>query len=142
MLECGDRELYAYYWFMGGLSPAFVAHRFDEVERMVAARVAGDRFLALDVERAMRWIRALRGSHVSDEELGRLTAPVLVVAHTEDRWHAGPTVEMAERVHARIPGSRFASMQGFGSLVLLEAPEVFLAAAEPFFDDVLTTASP
>jgi pimeloyl-ACP methyl ester carboxylesterase len=137
MLECGDRELYAYYWFMAGLSPAFVARRFDEVERLVAARLAGDRFLALDVERAMSWIRMLRGSHVDDAELARLQAPVLVVAHSEDRWHAGPSVEMAEVLRTRIPGARYALLHGFGSLVLLEAPEAFLAVAERFLDDAL-----
>jgi pimeloyl-ACP methyl ester carboxylesterase len=139
MLECGDRELYAYYWFMAGLSPRFVASHFDEVDRLVAARLAGDRFLALDVERAMAWIRALRGSYVTDAELARIKASTLVVAHSEDRWHAGPTVEMARAVHARIPNARFTLMQGFGSLVLLEAPEAFLASVKPFIDEVLGT---
>jgi len=132
MLECGDRERYAYYWFMGGLSKGFVDKRFDDVERWVAARLAGDRFLALDVERAMLWIRSLRGSHVGDDELARLRVPVQIVAHSEDRWHAGPTVAMAESLRDRIPGARYALLQGYGSLVLLEAPEVFLDAVEPF----------
>jgi hypothetical protein len=30
-------------------------------------------------------------------------------------------------------------LDGFGSLVLLEAPELFLASAELFFDEVLGT---
>jgi hypothetical protein len=46
---------------------------------------------------------------------------------------------MARAVHARIPNARFTLMQGFGSLVLLEAPELFLASAEPFFDEALGT---
>ena len=137
MLESGDRELYAYYWFMAGLSPGFVANRFDEVDRLVAARLAGDRFLSLDVERAMRWIRSLRASYVSDEELAQVRAPALVVAHSEDRWHAGPTVAMAQHVHAQLPVSRLAVLQGYGSLVLLEAPEVFLVEADRFYDEVL-----
>jgi hypothetical protein len=44
---------------------------------------------------------------------------------------------MAEVLRTRIPGARYALLHGFGSLVLLEAPEAFLAVAERFLDDAL-----
>lgn len=133
LLESGDRELYAYYWFMNGLSPRFVAERFDQVDAWVAARIAGDRFLALDEKRAMRWIRALRGRWTSDAELAACRTPTLIVAHSEDRWHAGPSVDMAHRLASMLPAAELVTLEGYGSLVLLEAPEVFLAAADAFY---------
>lgn len=140
LLESGDRELYAYYWFMNGLSARFVKEHFDRVETWVGARVAGDRFLTLDVERAMRWIRALRRKWTSDTELARCRIPTLVVAHSEDRWHAGPSVDMARRLADALGDATFATLEGYGSLVLLEAPSVFLAAADPFFERHLAPA--
>lgn len=61
MMEQPDRRLYAHYWFMGGLSPGFVAEHFEDVEHWAGARAAGDRFLAGSTERAMAWACALRG---------------------------------------------------------------------------------
>ncbi len=136
MLESRDRELYVYYWFMAGLSPDFVERHFDEVERMVAARLRGDSFVALDVDRIMKWVRALRRSWVSDEELAGIAVPTLVVATELDTWHAGPTVTMAREVHARIPGSRLAVIENAGPLVLLENPDIFMDVAEPFVREV------
>lgn len=135
MLECGDRELYAYYWFMSGLSPRFVAEHFDRVDAWVQARLAGDRFLELDASRALKWIRVLRVPSACDAELAAVRVPTLVVAHSEDRWHAGPTVDMARNLAAQMPMATLEVLEGFGSLVLLEAPEVFLRVANAFYDE-------
>jgi len=95
--------------------------------------VDGTDILALDVERAMRWIRALRGRWTSDAELASCRTPTLVMAHSEDRWHAGPSVDMVRRLAKALPNAELVTLEGYGSLVLLEAPQVFLAAAEPFY---------
>jgi len=132
LLERRDPELYAAYWFASGLSSDFLATQYDRVAGWVRQRVAADQFLSVDIERAMRWMVALRESWVSNEELARVRSPVLIVSH-DDRWHAGPTVAMARALANQLPGSRHEHIAGYGSLVLLEAPERFLAIAEPFF---------
>jgi len=135
MYERGDPRLYAYYWFLSGLSPRFVAANFDRVEGWVAQRVAGDRFLANDPARALAWMRALRGAWLTDDELASIRCPTLILAHSLDLWHAGPTAEMAQALHARIPGSRLHVLTDVGSLVLLEDPGRVVSAIDTFTDD-------
>lgn len=132
LLERRDPKLYAAYWFASGLSTEFLANHYDRVEEWVQQRVAADQFLTVDAERAMRWMRALRDSWVSHDELSRVRAPVLAVSH-EDRWHAGPTIAMARALAQQLPTSQHQHLAGYGSLLLLEAPERFMAIAEPFF---------
>jgi pimeloyl-ACP methyl ester carboxylesterase len=136
LLEYKDRELYAYYWVMAGFSIDFIENHFDEVEKLVAARMAGDKFVRVDVERFMKWANALRRNWVNDEEMERITAPTLVVATELERWNAGPSVSMAREVQKRIPKSKMAVLQNVGELVLIEAPEKFLAVLEPFVRSV------
>ena len=140
LLKERDAKLYAAYWFASGLSSKFLATQYDRVEGWVRQRVATDKFLAADVERAMRWMVALRESWVSHEELACVRAPVLIVSH-DDRWHAGPTVAMAQALAQQLPTSRHEHIAGYGSLVLLEAPERFMAIAEPFFATLAGGAS-
>ncbi|MBA3507323.1 MAG: hypothetical protein H0T80_16290 [Betaproteobacteria bacterium] len=132
LLERRDPQLYTAYWFASGLSTEFLATQYDRVEGWVRQRIAADTFLSVDVERAMRWMHALRESWVSNEELARVRSPVLIVSH-DDRWHAGPTVAMARALAQQLSTSRHEHITGYGSLVLLESPERFLAIAEPFF---------
>ena len=132
MLEQRDSQLYAAYWFASGLSTEFLATQYDRVEGWVRQRVAADKFMSVDIECAMRWMVALRESWVSSDEIACARSPVLIVSH-DDRWHAGPTVAMARALAQQLPTSRHEHIAGYGSLVLLEAPERFLAIAEPFF---------
>ena len=122
MLEHAGPELYAYYWFMSGLSPRFVAERFDEVTRLATARARTDRFVRTDMERLDKWIRALRGQWVGEGELAAISTPVLVLQPALDRWHAGPTVEMGRALAALVPGARLEVLEGVGSLAPLEIP--------------------
>jgi 3-oxoadipate enol-lactonase len=131
-----DDELYAYYWVMSGLSNAFIERNFDVVKRLVDARLAADRFVRSGSERFMQWARALRTQCVSEEELGRITVPTLVVAAELERWNAGPGPEMAKLLHARIPGAEFALLDGLGELAPVEAPEKVLAVLDPFLERV------
>lgn len=121
-LRAGRRDLYTYNWFMAGLSDGFLQRRFEEVERLVAERLAGDPFVALDVDRAMRWMRDLREDWVADDELRAIAAPTLILAGGLNRWHAGPTPEMAEALHRLIPGSELETYADRGPLFLLEDP--------------------
>lgn len=135
-----DDELYAYYWVMSGLSNAFIERNFDVVKRIVDARLTADRFVRSGSERFMQWAKALRTQCVSDDELGRITVPTLVVASELERWNAGPGPEMARLLHARIPGAEFALLEDVGELVLVEAPEKFLAVLDAFLARVAQQA--
>ena len=132
ILRSGDRERYAYYWFMAGLSNEFLTKRFDEVERLVATRLAGDPFVALDVDRAMAWMRALRSDWVSSAELAEIKLPTLILGASENHWHAGPAPEMAEALHRAISGSAFEIFAGLGPLLLLEAPDTVADTIDRF----------
>ena len=134
MLQSGGRELYAYYWFMAGLSPQFVRTRFDEVESMVKKRVASDtNFNTAETEQMAQWSRALRGFWVSEKELESIKSPVLVVGSGLDPGYFGPSPEMAPSLHSHIPGSELAVAQQFGNLMLIESPDTFSRLSDPFF---------
>lgn len=137
MLEHADRETYALYWFMNGLTPDFVERHFDQVEAWARARAAGDQFLKVDVERVMKWVRALRGRWLSDAELGAVRTPTLLIVPDQDRWHAGPTIAMARELHRRLPNAHLEVLAGYGSLVPLEAPQRVIATTTPFYERVL-----
>ena len=136
LMEHGGRELYSYYWFMSGLSPNFLQSRFDSVAGMVQARMSGDRFIKADTTRAIQWIRALRGFWIDATALEKLRTPILIVGPGLDCGFVGPSSEMASRLHAAIPGSELALADGYASLFLLEAPEVFVRLSKPFFERV------
>ena len=127
-----DQELYSYYWAMSGLSNEFVENHFDAVKALVDARLAADRFVVGGSERFMQWARALRTKCVSDDELGRIKVPTLVVAAELERWNAGPGPDMARMLHARIPNASFALLENLGELALIEAPEKFLKEFDAF----------
>jgi pimeloyl-ACP methyl ester carboxylesterase len=135
MMRQGDRELYAYYWFMGGLSERFLAARFDEVERLARARAEGDRFLTVDVGRMTRWAEILRQDWVTEAELAGIDTPCLIAAPTDNRWNAGPTMEMATLLARRIPSSRLVKLEGLGPLAPLEAPDEVAAAIIAFVEE-------
>ena len=131
-----DDELYAYYWVMSGLYNGFIERNFDVVKRLVDARLAADRFVRSGSERFMQWARALRTQCVSEEELGLIRVPTLVIGAELERWNAGPGPEMAKRLHARIPGAGFALLDGVGELAPVEAPWKLFAALDPFLERV------
>ena len=127
-----DRALYAYYWVMAGFSPGFMERRFDVIERLAKARVEKDRFVKQDVERWLRWVRALRTNWLDDAELAAMTTPTLVLASELDGWHAGPTVGMARALHARLKASELIELPSVGTFCFIERPSLFLEAAGPF----------
>jgi len=142
LLRTGQRELYAYYWFMAGFSDRFIEERFDVVEALAHKRLANDGFLALDVDRAMAWMRALRRDHASDGELAAIDRPVLVLAAGQNRWHAGPTKAMAERIAGLIPGSELAVFEGCGSFFPIEEAERTAQLVLSFIDRRTTALPP
>ena len=136
MFENPDRKLYALYWLMAGLTPGFAEHHFDRVDAWAEARVGGDRFVAQDGERVMKWVRALRNNWIELGAMSTITVPTLIVAPDLDPWNAGPTVEMARHIHAAIPNSRLEVLEQAGSLIPLENPQRFLNTLEPFLREV------
>lgn len=129
-----DRELYAYYWTMAGLSDGFVAGHFDRVEELVAGRLRSDRFIGQSSERFIRWVRALRRNWLSAPELRSIRAPTLILATGQDRWNAGPSVAMAEALHAHLEKSELEVIEGVGGHFLIEAPKRFAALVDPFLE--------
>ena len=137
LFEHPQRELYAYYWVMAGLSSEFIGQHFDQVEKMVAARMKGDKFVKSDSEVFIKWVRALRRNWITDEEFGCIRAPTLVMATELDNWHAGPSVSMAREVCERIPGAELKIIEGFGGHFLVEDPARFMEIAEPFIRSIV-----
>lgn len=142
LMENGGRSLYSYYWFMAGLSPAFVQNRFDQVERWVHLRLDGDRFIQADTQRAIRWIQALRSFSLATPELSSITIPTLIIGPGLDPAHIGPNADMAIALHKNISGSELEIATDYGSLLLLEAPEVFETMSRRFFERITNDSAP
>jgi len=123
LLSTDRWDLYTRFWFMAGLSDTWIQCNFDAIEDLVAQRLKGDPFVAMDIARAMHWMRALRRNWVSDQDLAAFDLPTLVVGAGQNRWHAGPSREMAEALHLAIPGSTLCMFDNFGPLLLIEDPE-------------------
>lgn len=123
ILATGDAELYARYWFTSGLSDKYLEANMDAVDRLVAARVAGDPFIGFDIDEAMDWMAALRRDHVDDAALCAIACPTLIVAAGQNRWHAGPSPQMAEAIHAKLPNSTLRLLPEAGPLLLIEAAD-------------------
>ncbi len=132
LFESEDRELYAYYWVMAGFTPGFLEDSFDTVDRLARARIEADRFVSLDPDRWMRWVKALRTNWLTDTELAATTAPILVMATSLDNWHAGPTVGMAQALAARLPSSQLSVIEGYGAFFFIERPQLLLDHAGAF----------
>ena len=135
LFESEDRELYAYYWVMAGFTPDFLERSFDVVDRLARARIEADRFVSLDPDRWMRWVRALRTNWLTDGELAAMTAPTLVLATALDNWHAGPTVGMARALASRLPSSRLSVIEGYGTFFFIEQPDLLLKSAGSFLEE-------
>jgi pimeloyl-ACP methyl ester carboxylesterase len=112
-----------------------VETRFNEVERMVAARLGGDSFMKLDTGRALQWIRALRGFWLTEERLRSIKVPTLIVASGLDAGHFGPSAAMGRALHARLSNAILQIAPDYGTLMLLEAPQEFWRLARSFYVD-------
>lgn len=132
LFESDDRTLYAYYWVMAGFSPAYLEREFDTIDRLAKARIEADRFVSVDPQRWLRWVRALRSNWLSDAELAALDIPTLVLATSLDSWHAGPTVGMARALAERLPQATLAVVEGYGTFFFIERPALFAEHAGAF----------
>ena len=90
LFENEDRILYSYYWVMAGFSPRDLPLR--RRGPLATARIASDRFVSIDIERWIRWVRALRANWLTEKELAAIDVPTLVLATELD---TGPTIGMA-----------------------------------------------
>jgi pimeloyl-ACP methyl ester carboxylesterase len=75
----------------------------------------------------------LRRNWATDAELAALKLPILLVAPEIDRWGAGPSLDMARALHARLPGARLEVMKDSGSLILVEDPGRFVDLVNAFY---------
>lgn len=134
LFDSEDRTLYAYYWVMAGFSPGFLERSFDTIERLALARIEADRFVSVEPERWMRWVRALRTRWLDDAELASLELPTHLLATSLDSWHAGPTVGMARALAARLPRAELSVIEGYGTFFFIEDPALFEYHAGAFLD--------
>jgi pimeloyl-ACP methyl ester carboxylesterase len=123
ILKSGNWEIYTKYWLLAGFSDGFIRTNFDRIEAIARQRMDGDHFVTFDIDMAMDWMRALRRNWFTSGELARLDIPTLILAGGQNRWHAGPSPEMALALHRQIPNSRLHMMEALGPLLLLEAAE-------------------
>ena len=128
MLLDKSLEDYTYSWILSGVSWDYTLENYDRIEAIVRDRMAADKG-RLDTERVFKWIRALRFPSYTEAELDGISTPTFIAVQSFDRW---PSLAMARRLHGLIPDSELAVIHGGGSLVLMEAPEKFMAAAGRF----------
>jgi pimeloyl-ACP methyl ester carboxylesterase len=119
-LERIDFRLVYRLWLLTGLSPAFIDRvGYDRVTQILAAGspVPGlDRQIDLGLRLDIR------------ELLPEITAPTLVIGLTRDQM---VPIEASRRLHAAIPGSRYAEIDS-GHLVLRERPEELVSLVRDF----------
>jgi 3-oxoadipate enol-lactonase len=121
-------EDYTYSWILSGLSWDYTLDHYDRIDTIVRDRMAADKG-RLDTERVFKWIRALRFPSYTDTELEAITTPTFIAVQEFDRW---PSLAMARRLNGLIPDSELGVVHGGGALVLMEAPEKFMATAGRF----------
>lgn len=130
LLECHDRTLYTYHWFMTGLTADYINSHWPDLERMVAERVAKDRLVQGDNGRLLKWNKAIGGAWISDAEMGRIKAPTLIAV--TQMGGSTPKAAMARRLHSLIPSSGLVIIENLGRLFLIEDPGRWRAVSEPF----------
>jgi len=124
----GDLEFLTYYVLLSGTSPEYAELHFDVLEKLVKTRLEVDRG-RLDAVGAMKWGRLQRRYRITDAELDRVTAPVLLVAPVGAVW---PPFHLVRRLYERMRTAELAVVPRGGDLVIFEDPEAFFAAAWRF----------
>lgn len=142
LFESDDRTLYSYYWVMAGFSPDFLENHFDVVDQLAQARIAADRFVSIDAGRWLRWVRALRSNWLSDQELGAIDIPTLILSTQLDSWHAGPTPGMAAALAARMRCAELRLIDGYGTFFFIENPKLLEEMAGEFLHANSLRSSP
>lgn len=128
MLLDKSLEDYTYSWILSGVGWDYALENYDRIDAIVRDRMAADKG-RLDTERVFKWIRALRFPSYTEAELDGITTPTMIAVQAFDRW---PSLAMARRLNGLIPDSELAVIHGAGAMVLMEAPEKFMAAAGRF----------
>jgi len=128
VVATSDLEFLTYYVLLSGVTPEYAELHWDTIARMVATRLEVDRG-RLDAERAFKWGRLQRRYRLTDGELDRVTAPVLLVAPVGAVW---PPFYLVRRLYQRMPTAELAVIPRGGDLVIHEDPEAFFAATWRF----------
>lgn len=123
-----DLGFFTLYVLLSGLSPEFAEAHFERIMKIVDVRVEVDKG-RLDSKRAFAWGRLQRRYFVTESELDRVTAPVLLVAPVGAAW---PPYHAVRRLHERMPTSELATVPRGGDLLIYEDPEAFFAATGRF----------
>ncbi len=123
-----DLSFFTLYVLLSGLSPEFAEAHFDKIMKIVDVRVEVDKG-RLDAKGAHAWGRLQRRYFVTESELDRVTAPVLLVAPVGAAW---PPYHTVRRLHERMPTSELATIPRGGDLIIYEDPDAFFAATGRF----------
>jgi pimeloyl-ACP methyl ester carboxylesterase len=132
-----NRDRMAETLAQGGLAPAvesIVAHLLGATtlrSRPDVVRRVRDLVLAQPLGPIYRALRSMKSRPDSTPLLAGITCPTLVVVGDEDQL---TTVDVARRLHARIPGAGLAVIEQAGHLSNLERPEAFNAALTGYLE--------
>ncbi|MDP2920567.1 MAG: alpha/beta hydrolase, partial [Dehalococcoidia bacterium] len=122
ILDSGNLELYTYNWILNSVSQQFALEHFDEIEKLVAARMEADKG-RMDTRNVKKWIYLLRRPPATIEELQKVTVPTLLVT---------PDSSFVAQLHQAMPSSQVAVIPGSRQFVMVEDPGAFIAAVGPF----------
>jgi pimeloyl-ACP methyl ester carboxylesterase len=124
----GDLEFLTNYVLLTGVSAEFAEAHYADLARLVERRIEIDKG-RLNAHQALRWGQLQRRYVVSESELDKVTAPVLLVAPVASVW---PPYHQVRRLYDRMPTAELATIARGGDLVLYEDPEAFFAATWRF----------
>lgn len=123
-----DLEFYTYFWFLSGITPEFAQDHYEKIKAMVERRLELDAGGRLDADNIIAWARMQRQCVVNDEELGRITTPMLLLSPAFALW---PPLHTVRRMAAKIKTAQLA-IPRCADLGIWENPDAVMAVAGPF----------
>jgi pimeloyl-ACP methyl ester carboxylesterase len=133
-----DLEFYTYFWFLSGITPEFAQDQYDKIKALVDRRLELDSTGRLDADNIIAWARMQRQAVVNDEELARITTPMLLVSPAYALW---PPLHTVRRMCAKIRTGQLA-IPRCGDLGIWEDPDAIMAVAGPFMRAAKRDAPP
>jgi pimeloyl-ACP methyl ester carboxylesterase len=127
-LAAEDLELYTYFWLLSGVTPEFAQDQYDKVKALVDRRLALDASGRLNAKNIIEWATMQRTFVVSDEELARITTPLLLLSPAYSLW---PPLHTVRRLTTKIATARLA-IPSCGDLGIWEDPDAIMRVAGPF----------
>jgi pimeloyl-ACP methyl ester carboxylesterase len=123
-----DLDFYTRFWILSSVSPEWAEKHWDEIDQLVARRLAADRG-RLDPATVFDWLTSMRRQSVTEAELAQVRTPTLLLAPALSGW---PPLHWVRRLHAAMPSAELAVIPRGQDFALIEDPDAVMAAAGPF----------